>query len=135
MNTPPLKLITIGILHLSALKETGFTNLGLKLGLVSHCKRSCVCRVRLLPLGTPKDGDIPFLLGFIIRGFIWDIPLLVFAYVLFWGPIPDFWGGGLLLPRRTSQLPVLELLWVSKLSGVCFFGSRGFGSFGFRGQG
>ena len=28
-------------------------------------------------------------MGFIIRGFIWDIPILVFAYVLFWGPIID----------------------------------------------
>ena len=26
--------------------------------------------------------DIPTLLGFIIRGFIWDIPILIFAYVL-----------------------------------------------------
>ena len=24
-------------------------------------------------------------MGFIIRGFIWDIPILIFAYVLFWG--------------------------------------------------
>ena len=31
-------------------------------------------------------GDIPTLMGFIIRGFIWDIPILIFAYVLFWGP-------------------------------------------------
>ena len=26
-------------------------------------------------------------MGFIIRGFIWDIPILIFAYVLCWGPI------------------------------------------------
>ena len=26
-------------------------------------------------------------MGFIIRGFIWDIPILIVAYVLFWGPI------------------------------------------------
>ena len=25
-------------------------------------------------------------MGFIIRGFIWDIPILIVAYVLFWGP-------------------------------------------------
>ena len=25
-------------------------------------------------------------MGFIIRGFIWDIPILMFAYVLFLGP-------------------------------------------------
>ena len=25
-------------------------------------------------------------MGFIIRGFIWDIPILTFAYVLFLGP-------------------------------------------------
>ena len=25
-------------------------------------------------------------MGFIIRGFIWDIPILLFAYVLFRGP-------------------------------------------------
>ena len=25
-------------------------------------------------------------MGLIIRGFIWDIPILIFAYVLFWGP-------------------------------------------------
>ena len=25
-------------------------------------------------------------MGFILRGFIWDIPLLSFAYVLVWGP-------------------------------------------------
>ena len=30
--------------------------------------------------------DIPTLLGFMIRGFIWDIPILVFAYVVFLGP-------------------------------------------------
>ena len=30
----------------------------------------------------------PYLvMGFIIRGFIWDIPILIFAYVLFCGPI------------------------------------------------
>ena len=28
-------------------------------------------------------------MGFIIRGFIWDIPILIFAYVLFWGPKTD----------------------------------------------
>ena len=28
----------------------------------------------------------PYLNGFIIRGFIWDIPILSFAYVLFWCP-------------------------------------------------
>ena len=40
-------------------------------------------------VGAPKAhkhkhlyGDIPTLLGSIIRGFIWDIPILVFAYVL-----------------------------------------------------
>ena len=26
------------------------------------------------------------MLGFIIRGFIWDIPIIFVAYVLFWGP-------------------------------------------------
>ena len=26
-------------------------------------------------------------MGFITRGFICDIPILIFAYVLFWGPI------------------------------------------------
>ena len=31
-------------------------------------------------------GDISTLSGFFIRGFIWDIPILIFAYVLFWGP-------------------------------------------------
>ena len=30
--------------------------------------------------------DILALLGFIVRGFIWDIPILIFAYVLFLGP-------------------------------------------------
>ena len=30
-------------------------------------------------------SDIPILI-FIIRGFIWEIPILIFAYVLFWGP-------------------------------------------------
>ena len=25
-------------------------------------------------------------MGFIIRGVIWDVPILIFAYVLFWGP-------------------------------------------------
>ena len=29
-------------------------------------------------------------MGFIIRGVIWDIPILVFAYVLFWCPIGVF---------------------------------------------
>ena len=31
-------------------------------------------------------GIIPTLMGFIIRGFVWDIPILIFAYVLFSGP-------------------------------------------------
>ena len=31
-------------------------------------------------------------MGFIIRGCIWDIPILIFAYVLFWGPIIWFIG-------------------------------------------
>ena len=35
----------------------------------------------------PQNRDIPTLLGFIIRGFVWDIPILIFAYVLFGGPI------------------------------------------------
>ena len=26
-------------------------------------------------------------MGFIIRGCIWDTPILIFAYVLFWSPI------------------------------------------------
>ena len=26
-------------------------------------------------------------MGFLLREFIWDIPILIFAYVLFWGPI------------------------------------------------
>ena len=26
-------------------------------------------------------------MGLIIRGCIWDIPILIFYYVLFWGPI------------------------------------------------
>ena len=30
--------------------------------------------------------DIPSLLDFLIRALIWDIPVLVCAYVLFWGP-------------------------------------------------
>ena len=30
--------------------------------------------------------DIPTVSGFIIRGFIWAIPILIFAYVLVWGP-------------------------------------------------
>ena len=35
-------------------------------------------------------------MGFIIRGFIWDVPILIFAYVLFWGHIiPEL----LLLPK------------------------------------
>ena len=33
-----------------------------------------------------RKWDIPTLLGFTIRGFIWDIPILIVAYVLFWGP-------------------------------------------------
>ena len=31
----------------------------------------------------------PYLIGLpfkILRGFTWDIPILIFAYVLFWGP-------------------------------------------------
>ena len=31
--------------------------------------------------------DIPTLFGFFIRGFLWDIPILILAYVLFGGPI------------------------------------------------
>ena len=32
-------------------------------------------------------------MGFIIWGFIWDIPTLIFAYVLFWGPTHESFGG------------------------------------------
>ena len=35
----------------------------------------------------PFYGDIPTLMGFIIRWFIWDIPIRIFAYVIFSGPI------------------------------------------------
>ena len=28
----------------------------------------------------------PYLIGLHIMGFIWGIPILIFAYVLFWGP-------------------------------------------------
>ena len=41
-------------------------------------------------------------MSFIVRGFIWDIPILIFAYVLFWGPTLGYrrgcrlvWGVGL----------------------------------------
>ena len=38
------------------------------------------------------------MLGFIIRGFIWDIPILFFSYVLFWDPTKE--------PlQRTRQMP------------------------------
>ena len=30
-------------------------------------------------------------MGFLLRGFIWDIPILIFAYVLFWGPSRSPW--------------------------------------------
>ena len=32
-------------------------------------------------------GISPTILGFLLREFIWDIPILIFAYVLFCGPI------------------------------------------------
>ena len=31
-------------------------------------------------------------MGFMIRGFIWDIPILTFAYVLFLGPYGSVYG-------------------------------------------
>ena len=46
--------------------------------------------------------DIPTLLGF-IPGFRWDIPHLIVAYVLFWGP-----KGVLQAFRRTVSLTVLH---------------------------
>ena len=41
----------------------------------------------LLSLGLDYFLRDPTILGFFIRGFIWDIPILIFAYVVFWGPI------------------------------------------------
>ena len=38
----------------------------------------------------------------IIRGSIWDIPILIFAYVLFWGPIKRALPWGSLVRVRGS---------------------------------
>ena len=59
-----------------------------------------------LVLGTQKahKHKIPTLLGFIIRGFIWDIPILVFAYVLFWGRIVAHWQVSYLADNGTGLL-------------------------------
>ena len=47
--------------------------------------------------GPPARPGLP-LLGFFIRGFIWDIPILFFSYVLFWDPTKE--------PlQRTRQMP------------------------------
>ena len=63
----------------------GFQGLGLGFGGVEG--------FGFLFLGTPKKAisiiffcDIPTFLCLIIRGFIWDVPTLIFACVLFGGP-------------------------------------------------
>ena len=43
-------------------------------------------------------------MGFIIRGSIWDIPILIFAYVLFGGPITI---GFSRLPSQIMWVPLL----------------------------
>ena len=40
----------------------------------------------LLSLGLDCSLRDPTILGFFIRGFIWDIPILIFAYVVLGGP-------------------------------------------------
>ena len=53
------------------------------------------------------------LLGFIVRGFIkllWDIPILIFAYEFFGGPIGSRGKPSFLLPRaQGSQLKLCRL--------------------------
>ena len=61
-----------------------------------ECRVSTWCSI----LGTLA----PSLLGFIMMGLTWDIPILILTYVLFWGPmissfpypdgpyIPPFWN-------------------------------------------
>ena len=52
--------------------------------------------------------DIPTLLALLLRGFIWDISILIFAYVLFWGPTLGFVGSngaGFGLRFSVSHLP------------------------------
>ena len=34
----------------------------------------------------------PYFIGLHYKGFIWDIPILIFAYVLFWGPTNGGFG-------------------------------------------
>ena len=75
-------------------------------------------------------------MGFIIRGLIWDIPILIFAYVLFWGPT-----------KGCLKVPIVPLegsvgfrglgfgVWglgfrVYGLGRVPLKGSRGLGGFG-----
>ena len=45
--------------------------------------------------------DVPALWGFIVRGFIWDIPILIFAYVLLLGPSGVPWY----FPRSAEVVP------------------------------
>ena len=45
-------------------------------------------------------------MGFIRRGFIWDIPILIFAYVLFSGHISGFWVPG---PSKVSPALTLDI--------------------------
>ena len=71
-------------------------------------------------------------MGFIIIGFIWDIPILVFAYVLFWGPItaskPSRFQLRLAGERFRGEAEIVES------QGLGFWGFRvlGFMVYGFR---
>ena len=73
-------------------------------------------------------------MGFIIRGFIWDIPILIFAYVLFGGPSLVFEdvGGWYLVGFRVAGSGVSGLTqgWSAFLKRGGFLGVQGFGAWG-----
>ena len=69
-----------------------------------HQRRSFQKTNEPLQVGTPKAHKHKHFIGisllywrFFIRGFIWDIPILIFAHVLFWGPI---FGCGVTGPKQ-----------------------------------
>ena len=48
-------------------------------------------------------------MGFILRGFVWDIPILMFAYVPFLGPYEEYLDAVSDNPQIQTKFTTLEI--------------------------
>ena len=64
-------------------------------------------------MGVELGRDIPAFLGSIIGGFVWDIPVLFFAYALSWSPK----GISGVRVKAYLNLPQPTLFWVASYCG------------------